>query len=41
MLDQCEKRLASKGVKVFYNKKIPTNDAGISVGQAIFGVYNA
>jgi len=41
MLEQCEKRLASKGVKVFYNKKIPTNDAGISVGQAIFGVYNA
>lgn len=41
MLEQAEKRLASKGLTVFFNKKIPSNDAGISAGQAIYGVYNA
>jgi len=41
MLREAEKRLASNGFKVFINKKIPSNDAGISAGQAIYGVYNA
>jgi hydrogenase maturation protein HypF len=41
MLKEVEKRLESKGLKVFINKRIPTNDAGISAGQAIYGVYNA
>ncbi len=41
MLEQAEKRLASKGLRVLFNKKIPANDAGISAGQAIYGVYNA
>lgn len=41
MLEQTEKRLASKGLKPLFNKKIPANDAGISAGQAIYGVYNA
>jgi len=41
MLEQTEKRLASKGLGVLCNKKIPANDAGISTGQAIYGVYNA
>jgi hydrogenase maturation protein HypF len=41
MLEQTEKRLASKGLTVLFNKKIPANDAGISAGQAIYGVYNA
>lgn len=41
MLEQAEKRLASKGLTVLFNKKIPSNDAGISAGQAIYGVYNA
>ena len=41
MLGGVEKKLASKGLKVFINKKIPSNDAGISAGQAIYGVYNA
>jgi len=41
MLEQTEKRLASKGFTVLFNKKIPANDAGISAGQAIYGVYNA
>ena len=26
---------------LFFHKKIPANDAGISAGQAIYGVYNA
>ncbi|HOP62304.1 MAG TPA: carbamoyltransferase HypF [Spirochaetota bacterium] len=41
MLEQTEKRLASQGLAVLINKKIPANDAGISAGQAIYGVYNA
>ena len=41
MLEQTEKKLASRGLTVFFNKKIPANDAGISAGQAIYGVYNA
>ncbi|MCL2154283.1 MAG: carbamoyltransferase HypF [Leptospirales bacterium] len=41
MLKEVEKRLESIGLKVFINKRIPTNDAGISAGQAIYGVYNA
>ena len=41
ILEGMEKRLASPGLNVFFNRKIPANDAGISVGQAIFGVYNA
>jgi len=41
MLDGAEKKLASMGLRVFINKKIPSNDAGISAGQAIYGVYNA
>jgi len=41
MLSGTEKKLASMGFKVFINKKIPANDAGISAGQAIYGVYNA
>lgn len=41
MLEKTEKRLASKGLTVLFNKKIPANDAGVSVGQAIYGVYNA
>jgi len=41
MLSGVEKKLASMGLKVFINKKIPANDAGISAGQAIYGVYNA
>jgi hydrogenase maturation protein HypF len=41
MLASVKKRLESKGLKVFMNKRIPTNDAGISAGQAIYGVYNA
>ncbi len=41
MLYGLEKRLASMGLRVFFNKKIPANDAGISAGQAIYGVYNA
>ena len=41
MLEGFEKRLASMGYQVFFNKKIPANDAGISAGQAIYGVYNA
>ncbi len=41
ILQGLEKRLASRGLKVFFNKKIPANDAGISAGQAVFGVYNA
>lgn len=41
MLEKTEKRLASRGLKPLFNKKIPANDAGISVGQAIYGVYNA
>ncbi len=41
MLEKTEKRLASEGLTVLFNKKIPANDAGISVGQAIYGVYNA
>ena len=41
MLSQTEKKLASMGLRVFINKKIPANDAGISAGQAIYGVYNA
>ncbi len=41
MLSETEKRLASGGLKPLFNKKIPANDAGISVGQAIYGVYNA
>jgi len=41
MLAGTEKKLASQGLRVFINRKIPANDAGISVGQAIYGVYNA
>lgn len=41
MLESAEKKLASMGLKVFINRKIPSNDAGISAGQAIYGVYNA
>ncbi len=41
MLDLAEKKLASKGLKVFINRNIPSSDAGISAGQAIYGVYNA
>jgi hydrogenase maturation protein HypF len=41
MLKEVEKRLDKAGLKVFINKRIPTNDAGISAGQAIYGVYNA
>ncbi|MCL1865361.1 MAG: carbamoyltransferase HypF [Spirochaetes bacterium] len=41
MLTEVEKRLESIGLKVFINKRIPTNDAGVSAGQAIYGVYNA
>lgn len=41
MLAGLEKKLASMGLKIFINKKIPSNDAGISAGQAIYGVYNA
>jgi len=41
MLKNMEKRLASCGLNVFFNKTIPANDAGISAGQAVFGVYNA
>lgn len=41
ILQGLEKRLASAGLNVFFNKTIPANDAGISVGQAVFGVYNA
>jgi len=41
MLDLTEKKLASRGLKVFINRNIPANDAGISAGQAIYGVYNA
>lgn len=41
MLDGVEKKLASMGLDVFINRKIPSNDAGISAGQAIYGVYNA
>lgn len=41
MLEVLEKRLASCGLNVFFNKSIPANDAGISTGQAIYGVYNA
>jgi len=36
-----EKRLATAGLRVFANRTIPANDAGISTGQAVFGVYNA
>ena len=41
MLSGMEKKLASLGLRVFINRKIPSNDAGISAGQAIYGVYNA
>ncbi len=41
MLSGVEKKLASMGLKVFINRMIPSNDAGISAGQAIYGVYNA
>lgn len=41
MLTGFKKRLASMGLKVFFNSRIPANDAGISTGQAIYGVYNA
>jgi len=41
MLSGLEKKLASMGLKIFINRKIPSNDAGISAGQAIYGVYNA
>ena len=41
MLSGVEKKLASEGLRVFINRKIPANDAGISAGQAIYGVYNA
>jgi hydrogenase maturation protein HypF len=41
MLSGVEKKLASLGLEVFINRKIPANDAGISAGQAIYGVYNA
>ena len=41
MLGILEKRLAYSGLKVFLNKNIPANDAGISTGQAVYGVYNA
>ena len=41
MLSGVEKKLASMGLRVFINRKIPANDAGISAGQAIYGVYNA
>ena len=41
MLSFMEKRLASCGLNVFFNKIIPVNDAGISTGQAVYGVYNA
>jgi len=41
MLEILEKKLASSGLKVFLNKNIPANDAGISTGQAVYGVYNA
>ncbi len=36
-----EKGLARAGLNVFFNRKIPANDAGISAGQAVYGVYNA
>ena len=41
MLEIIEKRLASCGLNVFLNNNIPANDAGISTGQAVYGVYNA
>jgi hydrogenase maturation protein HypF len=41
MLSGLEKKLASMGLKIFINRRIPSNDAGISAGQAIYGVYNA
>ncbi len=41
MLELTEKKLASIGLEVFLNRNIPANDAGISAGQAIYGVYNA
>jgi len=41
MLSGVQKKLASTGLKVFINRKIPANDAGISAGQAIYGAYNA
>ena len=41
ILEGMEKRLATAGLHVFFNRKIPANDAGISAGQAVFGVYNA
>jgi hydrogenase maturation factor HypF (carbamoyltransferase family) len=41
ILEGMEKRLARAGLNVFFNRKIPASDAGISVGQAVYGVYNA
>jgi len=41
ILSGMEKRLATAGLNVFFNRKIPANDAGISAGQAVYGVYNA
>ncbi len=41
MLEGMEKRLARAGLHVFFNRKIPASDAGISAGQAVYGVYNA
>lgn len=41
MLEILEKRLVFYGLNVFFNKSIPVNDAGISTGQAVYGVYNA
>jgi len=41
MLEILEKRLVFYGLNVFFNKSIPANDAGISTGQAVYGVYNA
>jgi len=33
--------LRKKGFRVLFHSKVPTNDGGISLGQAVFGAFKA
>lgn len=40
LLDLCVKGLQARGFKVLLHRLIPANDGGISLGQALYGIFN-
>ena len=40
LLDLCREKLLKNGFRVLLHKLVPANDGGISLGQALYGVYN-